>query len=197
MINKLSKICLLCAASTLAPGAMAQWNLDNDFSRLSFISIKATDVGEVHSFTHLSGAIALDGTVTVDISLASVETLIPIRNERMLEVLFEAAAFPTATISAGLEVEALQALSPGTLQPMTLEATLTMKDKPVPLTLQVMAARLDDETLLVTSLAPVLITAAAAGLSEGVEKLREIAGLPNISQAVPVSFVLTFRSSTK
>jgi hypothetical protein len=29
-------------------------------------------------------------------------------------------------------------------------------------------------------------------LSEGVEKLRELAGLPSISQSVPVSLVMTF-----
>jgi hypothetical protein len=30
------------------------------------------------------------------------------------------------------------------------------------------------------------------GLVAGIESLREIAGLPSISKAVPVSFVLTF-----
>jgi len=197
MIIKLLKFCVLCSATALAPAALAEWSLDNDLSRLSFISIKATDVGEVHSFKHLTGAIADDGTVSVHINLASVETLIPVRNERMLEVLFDTATFPTATINASLDPESLQAFTAGQVQTMTLEATLTVKTKAVPITLQVMAAKLSEETLLVTSLQPVLITAAAAGLSEGVEKLREIAGLPNISQAVPVSFVLTFHSLAK
>jgi hypothetical protein len=36
------------------------------------------------------------------------------------------------------------------------------------------------------------VDAAKFGLSDGVEKLREIAGLDSISHAVPVSFVMTF-----
>jgi len=185
-------LCLTIALTT--PSAWADWRLDNDHSRLSFVSIKATDVGEVHTFTQLAGGIEDDGTVSVGIDLASVETLIPIRNERMREVLFEAADFPTAQIRASLEPQSINALGPGQVSEMALEATLTLKDKTVPVTLQIMAARLSADALVVTSLQPVLVTAGTVGLSDGVEKLREIAGLPNISQAVPVSFVLTFRS---
>jgi hypothetical protein len=38
----------------------------------------------------------------------------------------------------------------------------------------------------------VIVNAANLGLADGLEKLREIAGLPSISKAVPVSFVLVF-----
>ena len=37
-----------------------------------------------------------------------------------------------------------------------------------------------------------IINADAVSLADGVEQLREIAGLPSISKAVPVSFVLQF-----
>jgi len=37
-----------------------------------------------------------------------------------------------------------------------------------------------------------VIDAAKFGMSDGVEKLRAVAGLAAISNAVPVSFVLTF-----
>ena len=33
------------------------WRVNNDLSKLSFISIKAGDIGEVHSFTRLDGTI--------------------------------------------------------------------------------------------------------------------------------------------
>jgi hypothetical protein len=39
---------------------------------------------------------------------------------------------------------------------------------------------------------PVVVNAPEFKLAEGVEALREIAGLPSISLAVPVSFVLAF-----
>jgi len=38
----------------------------------------------------------------------------------------------------------------------------------------------------------VVVNASLFNLADGVEALREIAGLPSISAAVPVSFVLSF-----
>ncbi len=168
------------------------WRLNNDLSKLSFVSIKATDIGEVHSFTRLAGTIGNDGVVDLNIDLTSVETLIPIRNERMQEFLFETGAFPVAHIAATLDTAMLAGLKPGDVQVQAVEATLTLKEKSIPLTMQMIAAKVSDTRLVVSSLQPVLLNAAAVGLSEGVEKLRDIAGLPNISQAVPVGVVLTF-----
>jgi len=48
---------------------------------------------------------------------------------------------------------------------------------------------------LVVSERPVVISATQFGLAEGVESLRKIAGLPSISVAVPVSFVLSFNAN--
>ncbi len=179
----------------LAPAALANWALDNDRSELSFISIKATDIAETHTFGQLEGTISSGGAFQVDINLASVETLIPIRNERMQEFLFETNLFPRATINAALNPQDLAGLSQGATRQLDVDAILTIKDKAVPIAAQVVAARLDEETLIVTSTRPIVLTAAAVGLGAGVEKLRELAGLSNISQAVPVSFVLTFSRS--
>ena len=176
--------------------ATDEWSLDNAQSHLSFISIKATNVGEVHSFSQLSGAINAAGEVTIQINLASVETLIPIRNERMLEFLFETNLFPMATLNANVDPASLQNLAAGATTSLDVDATITIKDQSTPIKLKVLAARLSDKQLLVTARQPVLITAASVGLSEGVEKLRELAGLPSISQSVPVSFVLTFNNGS-
>jgi hypothetical protein len=189
-----SFILYLCAlvSIALAPTTYAGWSLDNAQSRLSFISIKATDIGEVHTFTHLDGDITDAGLVTVRINLASVETLIPIRNERMLELLFETNLFPSASITASLDNDSIETLAPGSVAALEISAELTIKGQVVPLTMKIFAAKLSQDKVMVMSEQPILITAASLGLSEGVEKLREIAGLPNISQAVPVSFVLSF-----
>jgi hypothetical protein len=48
------------------------------------------------------------------------------------------------------------------------------------------------DRLLVSSVRPVIVNAGPLGLDEGVERLREAAGLPSISPAVPVTFQLTF-----
>lgn len=184
------------SASGASDSATNEWSLDNAQSHLSFISIKATDIGEVHSFSQLSGDISAAGEVNVQINLASVETLIPIRNERMQEILFETNLFAIATLSANIDPVSLQNLATGSTTSLDVAATITIKDQSTPIQLKIVAAKLSDHQLLVTARQPVLITAANVGLSDGVEKLRELAGLPNISQSVPVSFVLTFKNGS-
>ncbi len=188
---------LVLAALLVAPASWADWTLDNDQSELSFISIKATDIAETHTFEMLQGSISDAGAFTVEINLASVETLIPIRNERMQEFLFETELFPRAIINAALNPKEIDGLEAGAARQLPVEALLTIKEKVVPVTVDVVAARLDDSTLLVSSTKPVVVNVAMLGLDAGVEKLRELAGLPNISQAVPVSFALTFSRDGK
>lgn len=184
------------ALLTLSTGAFADWTLNNDLSRLSFISIKATDIGEVHKFTQLSGKIGVDGSAAVIINLASADTLIPARDERMREFLFETEIFPSAEITVALDGESLNILRIGEVQIMAIEANLEIKDKQIPITAEVLVSKVGHDTLVVTALQPIMMTAAALGLSDGVEKLRELAGLPSISQAVPVNFVFTFQKTT-
>jgi hypothetical protein len=58
---------------------------------LSFVSTKAGAVAEVHRFTSLRGGIDARGNVAIAIFLRSIDTLMPIRDERMRELLFEMA----------------------------------------------------------------------------------------------------------
>ncbi len=187
-LAKLLTAVILCAA---APATWAQWSVNNDLSRLSFISVKATHIAEVHKFSTLSGGIADNGKVAIDIELASIDTLIPIRNERMLEFLFDAANFPKASIDAQLDPTVLNKLAVGQVTIMALEATLTVKERQVPITTEVLVSKHSD-CVVVANLQPIILNTASLGLADGVDKLRELAGLPNITQAVPVTFVITF-----
>jgi len=49
-----------------------------------------------------------------------------------------------------------------------------------------------DDKLVVSSKNPIMIQASDFGLVAGIQKLQELAKLPSIATAVPVSFVLTF-----
>ena len=196
-LTRLVQLSLLVCLPGLTMGAWAQWSVDNKNSKLSFVSIKATHVGEIHTFKQLSGQLDANGQARVTIDLASVETLIPIRNERMREFLFETASFPTATVTAQLDRTITDTMQPGDVNMMAVEASLQLKDQTAPVTAEVLATKVDAHTVVVTTSAPILVTPAMLGLSEGVDKLRELAGLPNISQAVPVTFVLTFRHEAR
>ncbi len=178
---------LICLLACLAQPAWS-WTLDNDHSRLAFVSIKAGDIGEVHHFRQLSGSIE-DGKATLTIELASIDTLIPIRDERMQTMLFETGLFPRATVTVNLDPEVLESES---VQSATVTGELTIREQTLSLNADV-TATVSGDSLLVATNKPILVSARAVGLSEGVEKLREVAGLPAISDAVPVTFVLRFK----
>lgn len=185
------KLLLLAGLALAAQPGFAQWGLDNDASTLSFVTIKADHVAEVHSFDRLAGSISAGGTVDVEIELASVNTLIPIRNERMQAMLFETGMFPRAMISAEVDIDALAALAPGAFSTQTVSFSLNMHGFERSYTAEVRVARLESG-LQASTIKPILVNAADHGLIDGVEALREVAGLPSISRAVPVSFTLTF-----
>ena len=184
---------ILLACSALP--AHAQWTLDNDSSEISFVSTKAGAAAEVHRFDQLSGGVDDDGNVTISIDLDSVDTAIPIRDERMREMLFETGQYPSATLAAVVDMATVGALQPGMSTMITSEAQLMVHGATVSLTAEMTVARLNDSRLIVASRKPVIVNASQVDLLEGVERLREVAGLPTISPAVPVTFVLAFDAS--
>ena len=50
------------------------------------------------------------------------------------------------------------------------------------------------EGVIVSTLKPLIVMADSFSLTEGVEMLREVAGLPSISRAVTVSFTVVFEA---
>ena len=180
------------AALLLVNSVQAHWSLDNEASQLSFVTIKADHVAEVHTFDVLSGSIGDSGDVKITIELASVNTLIQIRNERMQALLFETNLFPEATIAGHLDIEALAGLSVGSTETLQVEFELTLHGMSNSMTADLLVSRLDNG-LVASTLKPIIVTANSFGLIRGVEQLREVAGLPSISNAVSVSFTVVFR----
>ena len=176
----------------VATPTWADWALNNGQSQLSFISIKKGDIAEVHRFDQLDGNVDTNGNVTLTIQLASVDTAIPIRDQRMREMLFNTNAFPRATLAAKVDASALDKLAPGDILTSSVEGKLDLHGQAVAVTAELAIARLGPNKLLVSSRKPLVLQAGDYELLEGVEKLREVAGLSSISKAVPVSFVLTF-----
>ena len=188
---KINQLLIVTALFVAGPG-FAAWTLDNDASQISFVSVKAGDAGEAHRFTEISGELSADGKASVTIQLASVDTLIPVRDERMREMLFQTDLFPTASLSANIDMDALNAIEPGNSMDMATDLTLDLHGQQLSLAAEIIVARLGNHRLMVSSRKPVIINAASVDLVNGIEALREIANLPSISKAVPVSFVLTF-----
>ena len=191
---KLTQLLIIISLIVAGP-CFAAWTLDNDSSQVSFVSVKAADAGEVHRFTEISGELSSGGNASVTIQLASVDTLIPLRDERMREMLFQTNLFPTASLSTNIDMDALNAIEPGDSMDMAANLTLELHGQQLSLAAEMIVARLGDQRLMVSSRKPVIVNAASVDLVDGIEALREIANLPSISKAVPVSFVLTFNGN--
>jgi len=180
-----------------------QWVLDAEASSLTFVSIKAAQVVEAHKFGALSGGVSLKalddesvgGEVNIAIDLASVNTNIAIRDERMREHLFETAKYPLANVHGHLPIADFLALPSGSSTRSEVKLMLDLHGAKLPISADVLVSRLSDVRFVVASTSPVVLNVASFDLVTGVEKLRELAGLPSITGAVPVSFVLTLDGS--
>ena len=185
------KVGFLTSIALLAGSAQAQWSLDNSASTLSFVTVKADHVGEVHTFDQLSGSIDDRGNVEILVELASVNTLIDIRNERMQSMLFETNLFPRAMITGDVDLASFVEMSPGASITAQVEFELDIHGVSNSYNTELIVTRLANGMVASTS-KPIIVTAASHGLVDGVEALREIAGLPSISRSVPVTFNVVF-----
>ena len=188
------KVAFLTSIALLAGSAQAQWSLDNSASTLSFVTVKADHVGEVHTFDQLSGSIDDRGNVEIMVELASVNTLIDIRNERMQSMLFETNLFPRAMITGDVDLASFVEMSPGAFITAQVEFDLDIHGVSNSYNTELIVTRLANGVVASTS-KPIIVTAASHGLVDGVEALREIAGLPSISRSVPVTFNVVFDES--
>ena len=172
--------------------AQSDWMLDADASRLSFGSEKNGAVGEVHHFTRIDGVVGADGQFSLTIDLSSVETWADIRNERMLEFLFEVTRYPEAMLTGTVDLTGFDDLAEGASREANLIGTLSLHGLEQELDLFVIVTRLAEDRVLVVPDQLVILNAGDFDFGAGVEKLRELAGLDSISLAVPVSFYLVF-----
>ena len=188
---KMISAAVLGMGMLFSQAAMADWSLNNEVSELSFVSIKKNTIGEIHRFNQLAGTISTSGAFKASISLASVNTNIPVRDERMKSMLFDVAKFPQAEIT-GKTTDTFIAPALGEIRTDAVKLQLAINGKTVELETKLRVVGIGQRGLLVSTIEPLLIDAAALGYTEGIEKLREVAQLPSISPVVPVTFSLVF-----
>lgn len=183
------------AAEQVAPLTDSAWTLDPADSRLSYVSIKAGEIAEANRFDSLAGIVAADGTATIDIDLASVNTGIDIRNERMREIFFDVAGNPKATVTAKLDPAAFAALAVGQSITRPLTASVAIKGVEQEIETEVLVTRVSADRVTVVPTAPVIISTDMFELTDELGELRALAQLPSITPAVPVTFTISFTRS--
>ena len=190
MLNHKSIIGVLCGILMLgiSTASFADMMLDELASSLTFVSVKKGTAGEVHTIPKMSGSLNNKGDLNVILDLKSVNTKIPVRDERMNKVLFETAVYPDAILTAKIADD----LSADGIKTIETEATLEMHGISQKIKVEVIAVRAGDQ-LIASSTKPIIISAADFKLEGGVAKLQELAKLSSIALAVPVNFVLVFK----
>ncbi|RAI72430.1 YceI family protein [Pseudomonas fluorescens] len=181
---------LLLAGAALS--ARADWYLDGESSRLSFVSTKNANVSEVQRFLVLHGKVDPEGLAQVEVELESINSGVPLRDERMRKGLFQIDRFPEALITTKIDLRPINDLAPGAQLELRLPLTVDLHGKQHEYPVQLLATRLDDRRFQVVTLEPVVINAEDFDLAPGLEALRKMADLSAISLSVPVGAVLIF-----
>ena len=171
------------------------WAIDNAQSSLNFVTTKAgqpgvAGIGEVQSFKRFSGSFDASGQIKLMIDLASIDTGIEIRDERLRTMLWNVKATPQATFTAKLSAENLAAIASTDIADVDVAGRLELAAQSKPVTAKLRVSRLGKGKMMVVTRAPILINSNDFGLQAGVEALREVMGLNFISASAPVSFAL-------
>jgi polyisoprenoid-binding protein YceI len=191
---KQGKARFILGASLLAAAvsARADWQLDPAASALYYVTSKASAVSEVNGFATLGGAIDAQGKATLGIDLASVQTNVEIRDQRMREIAFQTEQFAQATVTLQVDTAALDAMAAGSSATASHTALVDLHGVSQELTLDLQLIKLDADSVQVQNARPLIVAAGSFGLAEAVEQLREIAGLPAINPNVVVDFTLVY-----
>lgn len=175
-------------ANAQTQDSAARWALNTEKSEVNFISIKKGNIAETHVFNDISGHI-LNGKAQFTIKPDSVDSRVPIRNERMREFLFETNVYPTIEINANVG-DLVRSLKPGQSNMMTIPASLSMHGATKEIKLETRLSVINANTIVVSSTQPVLIRAADFDMVDGITKLASLVNNLAIAETVPVNFSL-------
>lgn len=179
-------------AACFAASAQAAWYLDYESSRLNFVTGRGAAGADSNRFLVMHGSVDDHGKASLRIELDSVLSGVPLRDERIRELLFETERYPEATVQAQLDLGPILDLANGAQLEMPLRLSLGLHGASRAYRAEVLVTRLDERRFQVVTLSPLILDAADFGLAPGVEQLRKLAGLQTINLAVPVGAVLIF-----
>lgn len=163
----------------------AQWQLIPELSKLSFLSTKNKTFTEEHTLQFSRGEINSDYGFMAVLDLDSVDTLIPIRDERLRNILFNTKEFPEAKISTTIPNDF--ALNQAIELPFRLELHGHSKTMTA-----IVMVQMADEQLVVINYEPIAINTKDFGMDDAINQLTQIAGLQSIDYTALVDFKLVF-----
>jgi OmpA-OmpF porin, OOP family len=195
-------ICLCMAAACVFAGqsdaqAQQQWVLNGGASHFYMQTSKAESITEIHQFTGLTGTIDGGGNADVKIDLTSVSSGIDVRDVRMRFLLFETYKFPTAEVTAKIDMSKLQDLTSQIRDTYPLHFAVAMHGMTKDFDASVYVTRLSDKSVSVATAKPIVVKADDFGLTAGLAKLSEAVNGTPIVSAASFTFDLVFETGDR
>ncbi len=191
MISLLVFLVFLTACQTQSDKVLKSkpeaWQLTAEQSTLSFVTTKNKTITEEHSIKFQQGQINKNLAFKATIDLNTVDTQIPIRDQRMRDILFETKTFPMATVSAQVPLNLDLKVSQNVVIPFTLNLHGSEQQFDTEVVIQPV-----NDQLVVVNYEPIMVNAKDFALDGGINQLTKIAGLQSINYEVLVDFKLTF-----
>lgn len=186
---KLIHTLLLGATFTFSGFSQADWVVDDSQSEITYLSTKvfaesAGSATENNVIEGITGSISNEGIAEFVIDLSTLETAIPIRNERVLKYVFD-------VTNKGHKAFLRAQISPSSTNQSSVDesvpATLTIGETTKPINLKVSMIRSGSDLFVVSS-EPAIVKGSDYAMSAGFKKLTELAALSFITMDIPVSF---------
>ena len=156
------------------------WRVASNDSRIYLVTTKKLHVAEVMQLTDLSGH--YDGqNFELKINLNSIDSGIPVRDERMRKHLFETAQYNEAVLQAELPLANLNGGK------YSVQFQLSLHGKQHRYQAQIWVSQLPGNKRLISLARPIVVRAEDFGLKAGIDILARLAKLANISYTVPVT----------
>ena len=190
---------LLLLWIVLIPMAVqAAWIINPSNSIIQFDSTKVLKTGkkitESNTLSSVKGNIDQQGRFDIDIDLDSLETNIPIRNERVKKYLFHTERQRYAKIRGELSSKNLRLLNSFDVESTTTQSfTLNINGVQLPITGEFVFNHMGDKTSIRSS-KPIILSIQDLHAESGLYKLIRLAGLDTISFEVPVKVNLDIQS---
>jgi polyisoprenoid-binding protein YceI len=194
MEHKMSKIIATLIGVLLSSLSFAEsftdWALLSDSANFTIGTTKNETITEVHKLQKVEGFVRNNGNARVSVNLLSIDTGIEIRDERMQAMLFTTAT--QAVYSATVDMEKFRKLEAGDSKDFQLQGSLEMNDRSAVIPVATKITRLDSGNYQIKTVSANKIDVGKFGFSGGIEQLRAVANLKNISPIVTFEFKLEF-----
>ncbi|TNJ42321.1 OmpA family protein [Phaeobacter sp. B1627] len=170
------------------------WQLDTAQSTIGFLSVKKGTIAEYSGFASFAGEIDGAGNANITIALDSVDTKIDLRNVRMRFLFFETFKHAEAVIKASIPQDQIADLSQTKRKIIDLSVTLSLHGVVADLTAPVAVTLLDENSINVSTVQPIILSLSDFDLLNGLSKLEDAASV-TITPVGIVSLDLNFRRS--